>query len=52
MGHLYALKGYVILVKVLRQNEISLPYLPYDRIFTLLHCVNFSLAAMVELMMA
>jgi hypothetical protein len=49
---LYVLKEYVILVMVLRQNEISLPYLPYDCIFTLLHCVNSSLAAMVELMMA
>jgi hypothetical protein len=44
MGHLYVLKGYVILVMILRQNEISLPYLPYDCIFTLLHCVNSSLA--------
>jgi hypothetical protein len=52
MGHLHVLKDYVILLMVLRQNEISLPYLPYDYIFTLLHCVNTSLATMVDLMMA
>jgi hypothetical protein len=51
MGHLYVLKDYVILVMFLRQNEISLPYLPYDCIFTLLHCV-ISLATMFDLMMA
>jgi hypothetical protein len=36
----------------LRQNETSLPYLPYDCIFTLLHCVNSSLATMFDMMMA
>jgi hypothetical protein len=52
MGHLYVLKDCVILVMFLRQNEISLPYLPYDYLFTLLHCVNSSLATMFDLMMA
>jgi hypothetical protein len=52
MGHLYVLKDYVILVMFLGQNEISLLYLHYDCIFTLLHCVNSSLATLFELMMA
>jgi hypothetical protein len=48
------LKDYVILAMFLRQNEISLPYLPYEctSIFTLLHCVNSSFATMFDLMMA
>ena len=46
MGHLYVLQDYVILVMCLRQNEISLLYLPYDCVFTLLHCVNSSSTTM------